>query len=71
MDLLAKFRNAQLSIFFFAPEIHIDFVLREDAAQAKAEMQRLDYNIIHNGYERPQIALVKRRHHAAYQREVL
>jgi hypothetical protein len=31
-------------------------------------MQRLDYNIIYKGYQRPQIALVRRRHHAAQQR---
>jgi hypothetical protein len=34
-------------------------------------MQRLDYNIIYKGYQRPQIALVRRRHHAAHQRALV
>ncbi|KAJ6568722.1 hypothetical protein B0H19DRAFT_1065531 [Mycena capillaripes] len=57
MDLLLKLRNAQVT-----------FIYREDATKAKMEFQRLDYNIIHNAYERPQIALVKRRYHASHQR---
>jgi hypothetical protein len=70
MDLLIKLRNTQ----YVLPPISIIFVdhtYRNESEKSKLEYQRLDYNILHNGYARPQIALVRRRYRASHERVLL
>ncbi|KAJ7281719.1 hypothetical protein C8J57DRAFT_1056560 [Mycena rebaudengoi] len=44
---------------------------KNESEKSKLEYQRLDYNILHNGYARPQIALVRRRYRASHERVLL
>ncbi|KAJ7858800.1 hypothetical protein B0H14DRAFT_3447008 [Mycena olivaceomarginata] len=45
---------------------YVEVVAASD--QAKSEFQRLDYNIVNNGYTKPQITLVRTKYHTTYTR---
>ncbi|KAJ7691944.1 hypothetical protein B0H17DRAFT_871604, partial [Mycena rosella] len=45
--------------------------VKDESDKAKIEHQRLDYNIVNNGYTRPEIALVRRRYRSTHERLLL